>query len=78
MARKIGVMPTTIGNAIRLGFSVELGGGFSADQSVSFHDLKQAASTFLSADTRFGPLYFGAGATRGNGGTLYLFLGPIW
>jgi NTE family protein len=78
MARKIGVMPTTIGNAIRLGFSVELGGGFSADQSVNFHDLKQAGSTFLSADTRFGPLYFGAGATRGTGGTLYLFLGPVW
>jgi NTE family protein len=78
MARKIGVMPTTIGNAIRLGFSAELGGGFSDGQSVSFHDLKQAGSIFLSADTRFGPLYFGAGATRGTGGTLYLFLGPVW
>ncbi len=78
MARKIGVMPTTIGSAIRLGFSAELGGGFSASQSVRFPDLKQAGSVFLSADTRFGPVYFGAGATRGTGGTLYLFLGPVW
>lgn len=78
MARRIGVMPTTTGSAIRLGFSAELGGGFGVDQTVRFHDLKQAGSVFLSADTRFGPLFFGTGATRGTGGTFYLFLGPIW
>lgn len=78
MARKIGVMPTTTGSAIRFGFSAELGGGFGEDQSVRFRDLKQAGSVFLSADTRFGPLFFGTGATRGTGSTLYLFLGPIW
>jgi NTE family protein len=78
LARKIGVMPATVGSAVRLGFSLELGGGFGVDQPVRFHDLKQAGSMFLSADTRFGPLYFGVGATRGTGGTAYLFLGPIW
>jgi NTE family protein len=41
-------------------------------------DLKQAGSGFFSVDTRFGPLFFAAGATRGTGGTLYLFLGPFW
>jgi NTE family protein len=45
---------------------------------VRFRDLKQAGSIFLSVDTRFGPLAFGGGATRGTGGTLYLFLGPFW
>jgi NTE family protein len=78
LARKIGVMPATIGSAVRAGFSLELGGGFGVDQSVHFHDLKQAGSVFISADTRFGPLYLGAGATRGTGGTAYLFLGPVW
>ena len=78
MARKIGVMPTTTGSAIRFGFSAELGGGFDGDQSVRFRDLKQAGSLFLSADTRFGPLFFGTGATRGTGNTFYLFLGPVW
>ena len=78
LARKIGMMPATIGGAVRAGFSLELGGGFGADQPVRFHDLKQAGSIFIAADTRFGPLYFGAGATRGTGGTLYLFLGPVW
>ncbi|HYD80095.1 MAG TPA: patatin-like phospholipase family protein [Paucimonas sp.] len=77
-ARKIGVMPATIGNAVRLGFSVELGGGFGNGETVRFEDLKRAGSVFVAADTRFGPLYFGAGGTKGNGGTLYLFLGPIW
>jgi NTE family protein len=78
MARKIGVMPATVGGAVRLGYSLELGGGFGVDQSVHFHDLKQAGSVFVAADTRFGPVYFGVGATRGTGGTAYLFLGPIW
>lgn len=54
------------------------GGGFASGQAVRFRDLKQAGSVFLSVDTRFGPLSFGAGATRGIGGTLYLFLGPFW
>ncbi len=78
MARRIGQMPTGLGGAVRAGFSLELGAGFQADEAVRFGDLKQAASGFLAVDTRFGPLFFGAGATRGIGGTLYLFLGPVW
>jgi len=78
MARRIGTMPATVGGAVRLGFSMELGGGFARGESIKFGQLKRAGSLFLSADTRFGPLYFGAGATRGVGSTFYLFLGPIW
>lgn len=77
-ARRIGSMPAAIGGAIRLGFSAELGGGFGAEQTRYSGNIKQAGSAFLSMDTRFGPLYFGAGATRGNGSALYLFLGPVW
>jgi NTE family protein len=77
-ARRIGDMPTAFGEAVRLGFSLELGGGFRARQPVHMPDLKQAGSVFVAAGTRFGPLYLGTGATRGTGGTLYLFLGPIW
>ena len=78
LARRIGYMPPPFGSAIRAGFSLELGNGFAAGQSLRLADLRQAASAFLAVDTRFGPLYFGAGATRGDTGTLYLFLGPIW
>ncbi|WP_295760786.1 patatin-like phospholipase family protein [Undibacterium sp.] len=78
LAHRIGRMPTTLGGAIRAGFSLELGGGFGADDVVKFSNLKQSASAFISLDTRFGPLYFGSGTTRGAGSTLYLFLGPIW
>jgi NTE family protein len=78
LARRIGDMPTGLGGAVRIGMSLELGAGFAADQSVRFGDLKQAGSGFFSVDTRFGPLFLAAGATRGTGGTLYLFLGPFW
>jgi NTE family protein len=78
VARRIGSMPSALGGSIRTGFSAELGAGFGADESVKFSKIKQSASAFVALDTRFGPLYFGAGATRGNGSSLYLFLGPIW
>lgn len=78
IARRIGSMPSTFGGSIRTGFSVELGAGFDAKESVKFSKIKQSGSTFISLDTRFGPLYFGAGSTRGSGSSVYLFLGPIW
>ncbi|MFZ6657257.1 patatin-like phospholipase family protein [Undibacterium sp. TJN19] len=78
LARKIGALPTTVGGAIRVGFSAELGTAYGNGQPLRFGNLQQAASAHISVDTRFGPLFFGAGATRGNGSSLYLFLGPIW
>jgi NTE family protein len=78
LAKRIGELPIAVGGPVRAGFSLELGGGFDDGQSVRLRDLKQAGSLFLSVDTRFGPLSFGAGSTRGIGGTLYLFLGPFW
>ncbi len=78
MARRIGDLPTALGGGVRAGFSLELGGAFGQGVPVVLGDFKQAASAFLAVDTRFGPLYFGGGATRGTGSTLYLFLGPIW
>ncbi len=78
LARRIGNLSAALGGAIRTGFSLELGGGFAKDEAVQFSNLKKAASAFISVDTRFGPFYIAAGGTRGAGGTLYLFLGPIW
>ena len=78
LARKIGALPTTIGGAIRTGFSLEAGNSYGNGQALRLNSLKQAASAFVSVETRFGPVFFGAGATRGNGSSLYLFLGPIW
>jgi NTE family protein len=77
-ARRIGSLPTPFGNAIRAGFSAELGNGFASGQGIRVERLNAAGSAFVAMDTRFGPLYVGAGATRGGQGTFYLFLGPIW
>jgi NTE family protein len=78
MARRIGAMPAGLGGAARVGFSLELGNGLRSDQSFRWSELEQAGSVFVCVDTRFGPLFLAAGATRGVGSSLYLFLGPFW
>ena len=78
MARRIGALPITLGGTVRAGFSLEMGGGFDQDKPLKTSLFKQAASAFLSVDTRFGPAYLGAGATKDGDHTLYVFLGPIW
>jgi NTE family protein len=80
MARRIGALPVTLGGTLRAGFSLEVGGGFDQDLPLpqQRNAFRQAGSGFLSVDTRFGPAYLGAGATRDGNRTLYLFLGPIW
>ncbi|KAB8040217.1 patatin-like phospholipase family protein [Janthinobacterium aquaticum] len=78
MARRIGSLPSPLGGAVRAGFSLEMGGGF--DQNVRWKPSKftQAGSAFIAVDTRFGPVYGAAGASKGGDNTLYLFLGPVW
>lgn len=78
MARSIGAMPAALGGDVRLGFSLEAGGAYSPNDPLHWGSLKQAASGFVAVDTRFGPLYFGAGTTKGGKSSAYLFLGPIW
>ncbi|SDG96274.1 MULTISPECIES: patatin-like phospholipase family protein [unclassified Duganella] len=78
IARSIGAMPAALGGDVRLGFSLEAGAAYSPSDPLSWGKLKQAGSAFISVDTRFGPLYFGAGATKEGKGSGYLFLGPIW
>jgi NTE family protein len=78
MAHRIGQLPVTLGGTVRAGFSIEAGGGFDLDQPATGSRFKQAVSGFVSVDTRFGPAYVGAGATKDGNQTLYLFLGPVW
>ncbi|MES2319809.1 MAG: patatin-like phospholipase family protein [Pseudomonadota bacterium] len=78
MARRVGQLPVTLGGTVRAGFSLEAGGGFDLNAPGTGTPLKTAVSAFLSVDTRFGPTYIGAGATKDGKGTMYLFLGPIW
>ena len=78
MARRIGSLPATIGGTVRAGFSLEMGGGFEPDVPIRGALLKQAVSGFISVDTRFGPAYVGAGASKDGNRTLYIYLGPIW
>lgn len=77
-ARSIGSMPAALGGDVRLGFSLETGGAYSDTASLHRNTLRQAASAFIAVDTRFGPLYFGAGTTRNGNSSGYLFLGPVW
>ena len=78
MARRIGALPSTLGGAVRAGFSLEMGGGFDQSERWKASKFTQAGSAFISVDTRFGPVYVAGGASKGGEGTLYLFLGPAW
>ena len=78
MARSIGAMPAALGGDVRLGFSLEAGGAYGSGDPLHWGTLKQSASGFVAVDTRFGPVYFGAGTTKGGNSSAYLFLGPIW
>lgn len=75
LARRIS---TLFGGPLRAGFSLETGGGFDRKPDALGRALKQAGSVFLQMETRFGPLFIGAGATKNGEQTAYLFLGPIW
>jgi NTE family protein len=78
LAKKIGALPSAFGGTLRAGFSLETGGGFNRKPDALGRALKQAGSVFLSVETRFGPLFLAAGATKNGEQTAYLFLGPIW
>lgn len=77
-AHRVGEMPPGFGGAVRLGLSVEAGMIGEGADAVRFGSGRQAASAFVSVDTRFGPAFLAFGATRGGAGTMYLFLGPFW
>nr|WP_269106739.1 patatin-like phospholipase family protein [Massilia sp. TS11] len=78
MARKMMTLPSALGGLMRVGFSVEAGGGFDHDQPIRGASFKQAGSAFVSVDTRFGPAFLALGATKDGARTAYVFLGPIW
>ncbi|RZJ10620.1 MAG: patatin domain-containing protein, partial [Rubrivivax sp.] len=82
MARRIGEMPVGLGGAVRVGFSLEAGAvgagaGFKL-ANLPRRGWQQAASGFLSVDTRFGPFFLALGTTRGGETAAYLLLGPTW
>jgi len=82
MARRIGEMPVGLGHAVRVGFSLETGavgdGAGLRLANLPRHGWRQAASGFLSVDTRFGPFFVAVGTTRGGDTAAYLLLGPTW
>jgi NTE family protein len=82
MARRIGQMPVGLGGAVRVGFSLETG-AVGSGAGLKLSNLprtgwQQAASGFLSVDTRFGPFFLALGTTRGGETAAYLLLGPTW
>ncbi len=79
LARELVTLAPALGRAVRGGFSLELGGALPEAQARwTGSTLKPAASVFVSADTRLGPMYLGVGGARDSQPRLYLFLGPIW
>jgi len=78
VARRLGSLNAPLGGGVRLGLSLETGGGFDLGETIHWGALRRAASGFFALDTRFGPLYLGAGTTQGGKGSLYVFLGPFW
>ena len=80
MARRLGHMPVALGGAVRVGFSLEMGGVSGGPLLAPLTDSRwhQAVSGFLSVDTRFGPFHLALGATRQGGSAVYLLLGPTW
>jgi NTE family protein len=78
LAKRVGALPRALGGTLRAGLSLEAGGGFDRKPDALGRALKQAGSVFLQVETRFGPLFLGAGATKNGEQTGYLFLGPIW
>ena len=78
LGHEVGRMPAGLGGVVRVGVSAELGAAVEDARAVHASDLLRAGSAFVSVDTRFGPLYLAAGATRLGGNTVYLFLGPFW
>jgi NTE family protein len=77
MARRVGALPLGLGQAVRLGFSLEAGMATQRAQALRGSDLRLAGSGFLAVDTRFGPVYLALGHTRGGGTAFYLYLGKF-
>lgn len=78
MARELAALPPVLGRAVRAGFSLELGDAVESGERIRLSGMRRAGSLFLSADTRFGPVYLAVGGTGGQPTRVYLFLGPIW
>ena len=80
LARRVGQMPVGFGDAVRAGFSLELGQELAVPYGErTLRSLNRfAASGFIAVDSRFGPVYLALGATRDGGGRLYFFVGPVW
>lgn len=77
MARRIGTLPLGLGQAVRLGFSLEAGLVGARTQQFMPSDLRLAGSGFLAVDTRFGPVYLALGQTKGGESAFYLYLGRL-
>jgi NTE family protein len=77
MARSIGAMPAALGGDVRWASRWKRAAP-TARKSAALGRAAAGSQRFVAVDTRFGPLYFGAGTTKGGNSSAYLFLGPIW
>lgn len=77
MARRIGTLPLGLGQAVRLGFSLEAGLVGEREQRFTPGDVRLAGSGFVAVDTRFGPVYLAMGHTKGGASAFYLYLGRL-
>jgi NTE family protein len=66
------------GRRCALGLLAGSGRRLQPRKSAALGRAASGSQRFVAVDTRFGPLYFGAGTTKGGNSSGYLFLGPIW
>ena len=59
------------------GASLEQGGWWRNDESISARQLKTAGSVFLGMDTFLGPVFLGYGQAQGGANSFYLTFGPL-
>jgi NTE family protein len=71
-------LPSTIGEGIYAGCSVEAGNLWEAESSVSPGDLRYSGSIFVGADTLLGPAYLGLGLSDSGESAWYLYIGRVF
>jgi NTE family protein len=73
--RRIGQLPGALGGSVYAGASLELGGAFTSNESVTVGGMKRAGALILGLETILGPVYFGTGKTWHGSSAVYLFVG---
>jgi NTE family protein len=71
-------LPSTLGDAVHVGFSAEAGNLWETRDAMSLSDLRYSGSVFVGADTLLGPAYLGFGYADSGDSAWYLYIGRVF